>query len=186
VIAAGSLLVLTGPVHSGKTTFLRDAASRWTEAGFRVGGFLSLLRKEGGLDQGYDLFDLREGTARPFLELAGGTGWQAVGPWRLRPATLEAAEDILRRDSEADILLIDEIGPLERGGGGLWPAFAGALAGGARCLCVIREEILEGFRAKIAPVTPAVFRHRDPGTFESLTAALASLRSGRERPGGPA
>ncbi len=179
----GSLLVLTGPVHSGKTTFLRDAAARWKASGLDVGGFLSVLRPDNGCDQGYDLYDLNEGTSLPFLAHEGEPDWPSVGAWYVFPSTLQKARSILSRDSEADVLVVDEIGPLELGGEGLWPAFERALERGARCLCVVREGILEAFRAKIVSRELLVFRHRAPDAFESLTAALCALRAERNPPG---
>lgn len=171
----GSLLVLTGPVHSGKTTFLRDASARWKASGLDIGGFLSVLRLDHGRALGYDLFDLKEGTSLPFLAHEGEPDWPSVGTWHMFPPVLEKARSILGRDSDADVLVVDEIGPLELGGEGLWPAFERALERGARCLCVVREGILDAFRAKIGSRETLVFRHRAPGAFESLTAALSAF-----------
>lgn len=182
----GALLVLTGPVHSGKTTFLRDAAARWKASGLDVGGFLSILRVDNGCDKGYDLFDLKKGTSFPFLAHKGEPDWPSVGSWYMFPSTLEKAGSILSRDSGADVLIVDEIGPLELGGEGLWPAFEKALERGAQCLCVVREGILVAFRAKIGPREAAVFRHRAPGVFESMTAALSAVRPRRDPSGGDA
>lgn len=175
----GRLLVLTGSVHSGKTTFLEGAVAGWKAAGLAVGGFLSVARPRTDLDQGYDLVDLKDGTSRPFLAHKGDPDWPHVGTWHFFPTVLEKAKSILCRDSDADFLIIDEIGPLELGGGGLWPAFVEALASGARCLCVVREGILDEFRARIGPTELRVFRHGAPGVLESLTAALASYRERR-------
>lgn len=169
--------MLTGSVHSGKTTFLADAAARWKASGVAVGGFLSVARLRNARDQGYDLVDLKDGTSAPFLTRIGEPDWPSVGPYRFVPEILERAGAILSRDRGADILIVDEIGPLELGGEGLWPAFVEALASGARCLCVVREEILDEFRARIAPTEPRVFRHGAPGVLESLTAALTSDRA---------
>jgi nucleoside-triphosphatase len=175
-----------GPVHSGKTTFLAGAAARWKASGLDVGGFLSVLRRDDGCGPGYDLFDLKDGTTLPFLAHKGEPGWPSVGPWYFFPSVLEKAKAILSRDSGADILVIDEIGPLELGGGGLWPAFEKALEHGARCLCVVRDSILDEFRAKIGPPEPLVFRHGTPGLLETLTEALAAGRAKRKPSGADA
>lgn len=175
----GRLFVLTGSVRSGKTTFLERAVAGWKSAGLAVGGFLSVARPGNGHDQGYDLVDLKDGTSAPFLKRRGEPDWPSVGPYRLVPEILERAGSILTRDRDADILIVDEIGPLELGGGGLWPAFVKALASGARCLCVVREGILDEFQARIGPTRLRVFRHGAPGILESLTAALTSDRARR-------
>lgn len=184
--ADDGILVLTGPVHSGKTTFLAGAAARWRARGLDVGGFLSPARRAGGRLDGYDLFDLRDGASAPFLTRKGEPGWPSVGPYRFFPAVLERAGDILRRDRDADVLVVDEMGPLELGGGGLWPAFLEARASGARCLCVVRDSVLGKFRSRIGSPEPRVFRPGAPGVFESLTDALAAGRAEPGRRGGGA
>ncbi len=180
------LFVLTGPVHSGKTTFLAGAADRWKASGFRVGGFLSVARLRDGSDQGYDLVDLKNGTSAPFLMRKGEPDWPSVGPYRFVPEILEQAAAIMSRDRDAEILIVDEIGPLELDGEGLWPAFEKALAHGSRCLCVVREEILDEFRARVGPAEPRVFRPGAPGVLGSLTAALNADRGSHGSPRGGA
>lgn len=174
-------LVLTGPVHSGKTTFLFSASIAWKAAGVDVGGFLSVARPAGGPDAGYDLVDLRDGQATPFIRRTGGPGWPAVGPWTLDPDALARVAAILRRDAAADVVIVDEVGPLELDGGGLWPSLAEAFSAGARCLCVVRDAILEGFLARFEPSACRVFPHGSPGVLETMTAALASVVPGEQR-----
>jgi len=164
-----TVLVLTGPVHSGKTTFLKGAAVLWDLAGIGVGGFLNETRLARGKVQGYDLFDLRERASVPFLRTAGEPGWQRVGGFSLVPGGLERAEGILARDIEADILVVDEVGPLELAGRGIWPVLSAALSAGARCLCVVRTSILEEFRAKMGKRRIDIFRQGDPDVLECLT-----------------
>jgi MoaD family protein len=163
------VLVLTGPVHSGKTTFLKGAAAFWDLAGIGVGGFLNETCLDGGKVQGYDLVDLRGGASVPFLRTTGEPGWQRVGGFSLVPGGLERAEGILARDIEADILVVDEVGLLELSGLGLWPALSAALSAGAGCVCVVRTSILEEFRAKMGKRRIDVFRQGDPDVLECLT-----------------
>ncbi len=42
-----TVLVLTGPVHSGKTSFIKGAAAFWDLAGFSCRGFLNEARLDG-------------------------------------------------------------------------------------------------------------------------------------------
>ncbi len=177
------LFVLTGPVHTGKTTFLAGAVARWKASGLDVGGFLSVAPPGNGCDRGYALVDLKDGTSAPFLTRKGEPGWPSVGPYRFVPEVLERARGILLRDRDAAVLVVDEVGPAELEGGGLWPALAEVLASGARCLCVVRDAILEEFRARIGSLEPRVFRHGAPGVFESLTDALAADRAERRSHG---
>jgi len=181
-----TVLVLTGPVHSGKTSFLVGAAAIWHLAGLNVGGFLNKSLLDRGKIMGYDLFDLRGGESVPFLRAGGRPDWQRVGRFSLLPGGLERAESILVRDLGADILVVDEVGPLELAGLGIWPSLSAALTAGARCLCVVRTTILEEFRAKVGRRRIDVFRHGDPDVLESLTRRIleetgTKLRGERKR-----
>jgi nucleoside-triphosphatase THEP1 len=168
--------VLTGPVHSGKTTFLASAAQGWRSEGVAVGGFLSVARPFGGPTEGYDLLDLSEGAGVPFIGRAGKPGWPVVGAWALDPAGLARAGAILERDAAADVVVVDEVGPLELGGGGLWPFLADALARGVRCLCVVRDTALGVLLDRLGPPAPRVFRHGDTGVLSALTQAVSVRR----------
>ncbi len=101
------------------------------------------------------------GESVPFLRAEGGPGWQRVGGFSLVPGGLERAESILARDLEAHILVVDEIGPLELAGLGIWPALSAALSVGAMCLCVVRTTVLEEFSRKLGKRKIDVFRHGD-------------------------
>lgn len=180
------LFVLTGPVHSGKTTFLAGAAARWRASGIDVGGFLSEARRAGGGLDGYDLVDMKDGTSALFLTRSGEPDWPSIGPYRFVSEALERARGILLRDRDADLVVVDEVGPAELEGGGLWPALAEALASGTRCLFVVRDTILEELRARIGSPAPRVFRHGVPGILESLTDALTADRAERRPRGGSA
>jgi nucleoside-triphosphatase len=167
------ILVLTGPLHSGKTTLMKKAASAWGSQGIEVGGFLSEVRRGAGGIEGYDLLDLRDRTSRPFLTKESLSEGQAAGPFRMIPSALVRAGEILARDTDRDVVVVDEIGPLELAGGGLWPAFEAAVSAGARCFCVVRLSILEAFREKTAPRGTVLFRLENPGTPSAVIAAIA-------------
>jgi len=134
-----------------------------------VGGFLNKSRLDAGRITGYDIFDLRGGKAVPFLRAEGASAWQRIGGFFLVPGGFERAERILLRDVRADILVVDEVGPLELAGVGIWPALSAVLSQGARCLCVVRTTILEEFRAKMGNKKIDIFYHGDPNVLESLT-----------------
>ena len=173
------ILVLTGQVHSGKTTFLKRAAASWTSLGLDVGGFLSEVRCGIRGIEGYDLFDLTEGKSTPLLIKGGKPGWTAVGAYRIFPSGLERAAGILARDAARDILIVDEFGPLELAGLGLRPSFDAAVSAGARCLCVVRLSILEEFRTNMAARETVIFRLDDPGVLETMTREIVSRKESR-------
>jgi len=160
---------------------MKRAAASWTTLGLDVGGFLSEVRRGSRGIEGYDLFDLREGTSTPFLTKGGKPGWTAVGAFRIFPSGLERAGRILARDAARDILIVDEFGPLELTGRGLRPSFDTAVSAGARCLCVVRLSILEEFRMNMAAREAEIFRLDDPGVLEAMTREIVSRKESRGR-----
>jgi nucleoside-triphosphatase THEP1 len=156
------VLVLTGPVHHGKTTFLERASARWAKRGVRCSGFLSPVVTDANGETGYDLLELPGGQRRPYLRRQGPPEADRTGPFVFVPAALERARAVLRDPGAADLLVVDEVGPLELRGGGLWPALGEAVRRpGTTALLVVREDILAGLAAALAPLVPVVFDVRE-------------------------
>ncbi len=145
-----SVFILSGPVHSGKTTFLEERAALAREQGVPVQGYLSPSIWSEKRHIGYDLLSLAEGQAFPFIREKGWLEGQNVGPYFLIPETLALAQRIIRQASGARLLVVDEIGPLELEGKGVWPALADALdKSPRRILVTIRDGLVDPFRRKV-------------------------------------
>ncbi|HPW17917.1 MAG TPA: nucleoside-triphosphatase [Candidatus Aminicenantes bacterium] len=177
------VLALTGPVHGGKTTFLERAWPGWAAAGLACAGFLSPAATDENGETGYDLLEVPALRRRPYLRRGGGARAARTGPYAFLPGALERARRILRHGGRAGLLIVDEVGPLELEGGGLWPALRGALRRpeGATLL-VVRESVADGLAAAVAPLVPVFFDVRDPGDMRLLD---ERLRASAVRPGRP-
>jgi len=119
--------ILTGQVQSGKTTLLQNIALELKRKGIGVGGFLNLSVYEKDQVVGYDLYDLKEEIKCPFLRKQGQRNWEKIGPYSFLPDTLERAKSIIFHVNKIDICFVDEIGPYELEGKGLWPALVAIL-----------------------------------------------------------
>jgi len=124
------LTVLSAASGEGKTTFLREQLARLADAGRSVGGILSPAVFEDGRRVGYDVVDLQEQSR---LTLARQTGLPptapAIGRYRFDTEAIKAgnATIIAAVRQRCDLVAIDEIGPLEFGGGGWAPGLDFAL-----------------------------------------------------------
>jgi nucleoside-triphosphatase THEP1 len=167
------VLVLTGPVHGGKTTFLEGAVPVWAGRGLACTGFLSPAVADADGTQGYDLLEIGTDRRRPYLRRQGPPGAEQAGPYSFIPAALERARAIIRDAGPSGLLVVDEVGPLELAGGGLWPALRDALRRQDRTfLLVARADILAGLAAALAPLVPVVFDVRDAADRKQLDERL--------------
>ena len=117
MITVGPLrVIVTGEVGRGKTQACRAAAARLRDLGWEVAGVLSPGVWAGGLKVAIDALDLRSGEARRLAEPAG-LGYEAAGPathgWRFYAETIAWCNSLLTDTIDCDLLVIDELGPVE-------------------------------------------------------------------------
>ena len=142
--------ILTGPVHSGKTTFLKNAIPVLKENNFAAAGYLSEAVWNGQEFTGYDLVDLKDDLRHPFIRKQGRDDWQRIGPFYFILGTLDLAKKIIRLCQKTDLCVVDEVGPLELEGKGVWPALEEAFKiPGQSLLIVVRETLLQDIMDKM-------------------------------------
>jgi len=142
--------ILTGPVHSGKTTFLKNSIPILREKNLGIDGYLSEAAWENKEFIGYDLVDLKENRHLPFIRKQGQQEWLRIGHFFFLPETLDIAKIIIRRSKKEGLCVVDEVGPLELKGKGVWPALEDVLMIPEQdLLLVVREAILKDFIGKM-------------------------------------
>jgi nucleoside-triphosphatase THEP1 len=178
------ILILTGAVQSGKTRFLAGILAGLDRERTGVSGFLSPAVYENGRLAGYDLAVLGGEKPRPYLRKQGEPGWERVGPFFFIPETLKQARRTILESRPRDLLVVDEVGPLELGGGGLWGPLETVLAGpGRRSLLVVRASCLEALSGRLAGRPLKVFTVDEPSARASL---LFEISRDAPAPGVPA
>jgi len=106
--------LITGKPGVGKTTIIERLHESLEEAGYAVGGVIAPEIRVEGERTGFHVIDLSSGN-RAHLADANRTEGPEVGTYRV---SLEAIERIVPAAlgdarAEADIVLIDEIGPMQ-------------------------------------------------------------------------
>lgn len=138
--------VVTGGRGAGKTTFCRQAAALAHAAGLDAAGILSPARMEAGEKTGIYVADVRTGAQRLLAAArAGEVRGFPLGRWHFDPAAIRWADEVLERATPCDILIIDEIGPLElelRRGLTAWES--ALLSGRYRAALVVVRRELQG------------------------------------------
>ncbi|MFW6069888.1 MAG: nucleoside-triphosphatase [bacterium] len=142
---APSLFLVTGPSGSGKTYWCQQVVEHARGHDWSVAGLLAPPVMDGEEKVGIDLLDLGSGERRRLAtrmtvtERAsdGGAGL-TFGCWRFDHEVFVWGNSVLREINAADLLIVDELGPLEfRQQQGLQAAFP----------------LLDGWRYRLACVT---------------------------------
>jgi nucleoside-triphosphatase THEP1 len=167
------IFLLTGPVRSGKTTLVKNTLSAVKESSFRISGYLSPAIWKGEDFLGYDLLDLRDNRTYPFIRKRGEEKWEKIGRFYFLPKTLDLAEKIILKARRADITVVDEVGPLELSGGGVWSALKKVLAEPElKFLLVVRSSILSRFQSRIESEKIKIFHVKQATTQEKIIKSL--------------
>jgi nucleoside-triphosphatase len=107
------IFLVTGKPGSGKITLLLRVAERLRSIGIRVGGMITRETRVSGVRVGFEILDLaskRRGNLAVKGEGKPRVGKYVVNVGDLEEVGVKAILDALR---EADVVFIDEVGPME-------------------------------------------------------------------------
>ncbi len=170
--------LLIGRVDSGKTTLIERIINNLSYLQKRFDGFLTRKVYKENQFIGYDLFDLKHRANHPFIRMSSSPGKDQMGRFYFLPSGLEKAIHIILEHQIMDYLIVDEVGPLELSGRGLWPALSQQLRrSGFRGLLVIRIGLIEPFMALLQGLEVRQFDIASPSVEADLEAAIKSLYS---------
>ncbi len=109
-----SLCIVTGARGAGKTTFCDEIANLARHSGWDVAGVLSPSRLDGGRKTGILAEDLRSGERRLLASLTPGEiSGTSMCRWVFSEPALQWANAALAAATPCDLLIVDEIGPME-------------------------------------------------------------------------
>ncbi len=108
-----NLVLLVGPSGIGKTTTCLRVVELATAYGLRVSGVLSLPVYKDQIKAAISLRDISTGKERILARIVESGENPDIGIWKFDGASLAWGQEVLATLPESDLLLIDEIGPLE-------------------------------------------------------------------------
>ncbi len=170
------IFVLTGAVHSGKTTSLKLIIDKLRKENFRMDGYLSEVVLENQEIAGYDLFDLKEKKSIPFIRREGEEDGERIGIYFFVPQGLARAKEIILRSQGVDILAVDEVGPLELAGKGIWPALKQVIfLPKPDAILVVRKTIIEDFLELVGSQEVKIFDTEEKRVSERILEEIRSI-----------
>ncbi len=108
------LIFVTGPPGIGKTSVLLRSVNGLSSRGYGIGGMISRDVREGGVRVGFEIMDFSTGQRGWLAHVNQPTG-PKISKYRVNLTDLEAigVSSILEAIRNADIIMVDEIGPME-------------------------------------------------------------------------
>jgi len=146
------LLVVGEPV-SGKTSWCREYIDEQRKRGATVGGILCPAIEHQRQRVGSNVLDLLTDQAVPFARLSRHGSFKSgkkIGDYTISKDGILFACGAIERavESNCDLVVIDEVGPLELGGEGLMPAVELAVASAVSVLVVVRNSLREALQKR--------------------------------------
>lgn len=111
-----AVVIITGLIGEGKTSFAADLVDQLKRKRIPVSGFLSVGIQNDGERTGFRLKSLSDDTSMLLCSTEKKPGWQNFGRYSFNPEALQKGREMILNTTareEKSILLIDEVGPLE-------------------------------------------------------------------------
>ncbi len=158
-MATTMIALLSGEIGVGKTTICQRVLALARKRGYRCGGLLTpaIFSPEGN-KIGIEALDLLSGRSWLLARTDRPMDGPQIGPYHFEARALQRCLTVIDQAAqECDLLVIDEIGPLElEQNKGLTPALD-ILPHTPRALVVVRHALLDRLSAHLNGVEMAVF-----------------------------
>jgi nucleoside-triphosphatase THEP1 len=164
--AKPAIVILSGESGCGKTTLCARTVTLARGRGLKVAGLLTPPLLADGRKVGLDVEDIRTGQRRPLAaacaessrNFVGSTDGPATEGWHFHAGGLAWGTQILCRAAPCDLLVIDELGPLELVRDQGWIIGIDVLRDGHYriALVSVRPALLSRFRKRLDGVEPII------------------------------
>lgn len=175
----GKRYILSGEREIGKTTLLLALKEQAQKAGFDVSGVISPAVFLEGKKVGIDLFDLRNNELIRLADLNEAEPDSEVPTihWAFDKNALQHGNEVLGHSTPSDLLIVDELGPIELVKGQGWQNGLLAIDSAAyqTAVIVIRPSLLEIALKRWPDAT--VLKLEQKESFEQKTLITAILKS---------
>jgi nucleoside-triphosphatase len=168
------ILILTGAPGVGKTTLLTNTVDALKTKGVRVGGMITREVREGNVRVGFEILDLTS-NKHGWLAHVNGQGGPQVGKYYVNLNELDnvGVAAITQAIEKCDVIVIDEIGPMELFSPKFKQAVTQALEGKKLMLTVVHGKAKDPLVTQIKRRVDAEIFNVTFSNRENLTEQLA-------------
>ena len=140
------IYIITEDEHKGKTTFVKNIVSRLLNSGINIQGFIAEAVIIDKKLSGYDLKNVQNNKKIQIITKEKHDNWLKLGSYFFNPKGFGFGINILNNKNinNADLIVIDEIGPLELSGKGWCNQINNLLTGNSvSMIWVVRKSIIK-------------------------------------------
>jgi nucleoside-triphosphatase THEP1 len=119
--------------------------------------------------------NIRNKAIFPLARTHGEPGWERSGRFFFIPMGLTLSSQAITDSSGTDLTVIDEVGPLELGGGGFRPGLDAVIRMNHPALIVVRRSLLTQFCDNIAE-SFTIYDSDDPNSIHLLIDDIRMLK----------
>ena len=172
-----TVMIVTGEVRQGKTTFLQTLLQPLAHQKISVGGFLALGVHENDERVGFDLLDIATGQTTPLCTIRPLPDAVQTGRFSFFETGMETGRALLTSEInlQHDLIFIDELGPMELNGKG-WSSSVENLIRHTTTpqVWVVRRPLVERMRSKW-DIGPAFMIDIGTDTAEAAMEVLSDM-----------
>ncbi len=144
------VIIVTGVVGIGKTTVCDKVVKIARSQGYSCGGIIAHKAQNGDII----IEDVQTGETRALASTSSIYQGPHAGRYFFNPEGIDFGTQAIARGTASDILLVDELGPLELRGEGFAEVIEEIAAGKVNnCVVVIRKDLLSAFLPQMGATT---------------------------------
>jgi nucleoside-triphosphatase len=150
-------------------------AERVRAEGFKVGGMVTREIRKGGVRVGFEVSDLATGEVGVLARVGEGSG-PRVGKYRVNLSDLEAVgvEAVNRALRKADVIFVDEVGPMELYSGKFRQAVLEASRSGKPLVATVHYRVKDKLIERLKAEEGSLLLEVKPESREKACESLAS------------